>query len=151
MPAPPPQFRRSKKPYACWTISSTFGLIEINARLLVQSDISIGFYRGVGDAVMNALETMTKDVITVGPDTTEAEIAAMLVRHRISAVPVISADDRVSGIVSQSDLGETVTEKKRKWWLQLFPGADSRAREYVKSHGLRADTARRLGREYRQP
>jgi CBS domain-containing protein len=90
---------------------------------------------------MNALETMTKDVITVGPDTTVTEIAAMLVRHRISAVPVLSADDRVIGIVSQTDLGhrsETGTEKKRKWWLELFADADSRAREYVKSHGLRA-------------
>jgi CBS domain-containing protein len=90
---------------------------------------------------MNAQETMTKDVITVGPDATVGEIAGLFVRHRISAVPVVSADNRVVGIVTQTDLGhrsETGTEKKRKWWLDVFADADARAREYIKSHGLKA-------------
>ena len=90
---------------------------------------------------MNAQEAMTKDVITVGPDATVGEIAGLLVQHRVSAVAVVSADNRVVGIVSQTDLGhrsETGTEKKRKWWLDIFADADTRAREYVKSHGLRA-------------
>ena len=90
---------------------------------------------------MNAQDAMTKDVVTVGPETTVAEIATVLVRHRISAVPVVSKDNRVVGIVSQTDLGhrsETGTEKRRKWWLEMFADADSRARDYVKSHGLRA-------------
>jgi CBS domain-containing protein len=90
---------------------------------------------------MNAQETMTKDVITVGPEATVGEIAGLLVRHRISAVPVVAKDDRVVGIVSQTDLGhrsETGTEKKRKWWLDLFADADVKAREYIKSHGVKA-------------
>ena len=90
---------------------------------------------------MNAQEAMTKDVITVGPETTVGEIAGLLVRHRISAVPVVSQDNRVVGIVSQTDLGhrsETGTEKKRKWWLDVFADADAKAREYIKSHGLKA-------------
>jgi CBS domain-containing protein len=90
---------------------------------------------------MNAQETMTKDVITVGPETTVGEIAGLLVRHRISAVPVVTQDNRVVGIVSQTDLGhrsETGTEKKRKWWLEVFADTDVKAREYIKSHGLRA-------------
>jgi hypothetical protein len=78
---------------------------------------------------MKAHEAMTKDVITVGPSTAVRDIAALLVRHRISAVPVVSEDGRVIGIVSQTDLGhrsETETEKQRKWWLDLF--ADGRYR-----------------------
>ena len=90
---------------------------------------------------MNAQEAMTKDVITVGPEATVGEIAGLLVRHRISAVPVVSEDNRVVGIVSQTDLGhrsETGTEKRRKWWLEVFADADAKAREYIKSHGLKA-------------
>lgn len=90
---------------------------------------------------MNAQEAMTRDVITVGPEATVGEIAGLLVRHRISAVPVVSNDGGVVGIVSQTDLGhrsETGTEKKRKWWLDFFADADARAREYIKSHGLKA-------------
>jgi len=90
---------------------------------------------------MNAQDAMTRDVITVGPEAIVGEIAALLVRHRISAVPVVSDDNRVIGIVSQTDLGhrsETGTEKRRKWWLDVFADADTKAREYIKSHGLKA-------------
>ena len=87
---------------------------------------------------MNAHEAMTKDVITVGPNTAVRDIAALMVRHRISAVPVVSEDGRVIGIVSQTDLGhrsEIETEKRRKWWLELFADANTKARDYIKSHG----------------
>lgn len=90
---------------------------------------------------MEAREVMTRDVVAVGPDTTVGEIAAILVRHRISAVPVVAANRQLLGIVSQTDLAhrsETGTEKRRKWWLELFADTDVKAREYVKSHGLRA-------------
>ncbi len=88
---------------------------------------------------MKAHEAMTKDVITVGPSTTVREIAALLVKHRISAVPVVSSEGRVLGIVSQTDLGhrsETDTEKRRKWWLEVFADSDAKAREFIKSHGI---------------
>jgi CBS-domain-containing membrane protein len=81
---------------------------------------------------------MTKDFVTVGANTPVREIAALLVRHRISAVPVVSEGGRVIGIVSQTDLGhrsETDTEKRRKWWLEVFADSDSKARDYIKSHG----------------
>jgi CBS domain-containing protein len=55
-------------------------------------------------------------------------------------VPVVSGT-QLLGIVSQTDLAhrsETGTEKRRKWWLEIFADPDAKAREYVKSHGLRA-------------
>jgi CBS-domain-containing membrane protein len=72
----------------------------------------------------------------------QREIAALLVKHRISAVPVIATDGGIVGIVSQTDLGhrsETETEKRRKWWLDIFSDTDTLARKYTKSHGLRAE------------
>ncbi|KAB2919821.1 MAG: CBS domain-containing protein [Hyphomicrobiaceae bacterium] len=90
---------------------------------------------------MKARDVMVKDVIKVGPDTTIGEIAAILVRHRISGVPVVGEGDRVIGIVTQTDLAhrsETGTEKRRKWWLEIFADPNAQAREYVKSHGLKA-------------
>src|SRR5262245_51339464 len=87
---------------------------------------------------MKAHEAMTKDVITVGPSTSVRDIAGLLVKHRISAVPVVSGEGQVLGIVSQTDLGhrsETDTEKRRKWWLEVFADTDARAREFIKTHG----------------
>jgi CBS domain-containing protein len=90
---------------------------------------------------MQAQDVMTKDLITVAPDTSVSEIAGLLVQHRISAVPVVTGEDQLVGIISQTDLGhrnETGTEKKRKWWLEIFADADAQARDYVKTHGLKA-------------
>jgi len=91
---------------------------------------------------MQAREVMTKDVVMVRPETTVGEIAALLVTHRIGAVPVVSGDDRrLLGVVSQTDLvhrSETGTEKRRKWWLEIFADPNAKAREYVKSHGHKA-------------
>jgi CBS domain-containing protein len=89
---------------------------------------------------MQARDIMTKDVVTAGADTTVSEIAALLVLHHISAVPVV-AEGQLLGIVSQTDLAhrsETGTERRRKWWLEVFADPDSMAREYVKSHGHKA-------------
>jgi CBS domain-containing protein len=91
---------------------------------------------------MRARDIMTKDVVTVGRSTPVAEIAAILVKHRISGVPVVTDDRLVIGIVSESDLmhrAETGTEIRRKYWLILFSDPDRMAREYTKAHGLRAE------------
>jgi CBS-domain-containing membrane protein len=91
---------------------------------------------------MQARDVMTKDVLTVSPDTTVGDIAALLVSRRIGAVPVVSGDGKLIGIVSQTDLvhrSETGTEKRRKWWLEAFADPDAKAREYVKSHGQKAE------------
>lgn len=90
---------------------------------------------------MIAQGAMSKDIVTVALCSTVGEIAALLVKHGIGAVPVVAEDGRIVGIVSQTDLGhrtETGTEKKRKWWLDMFSDADALAREYTKSHGLLA-------------
>lgn len=51
-------------------------------------------------------DVMTTDVISVRPATGYRAIADLLVRHRISAVPVVAVDGSVIGVVSQADLLE---------------------------------------------
>jgi CBS domain-containing protein len=91
---------------------------------------------------MKAQDIMTTDVVTVVPSTTAHHIATLLVAMRIGGVPVVSEDNYVIGIVTESDLlhrEEIHTEHKRKWWLELFADAETKAREFVKTHGLRAE------------
>ena len=47
---------------------------------------------------------MSRDVITVGPDETIDEAAKLLYRHRIGALPVIGADQRMLGILTETDI-----------------------------------------------
>jgi len=53
---------------------------------------------------MQAREIMTRPVVTVRPDTTIRDAAALLLEHRITAAPVLDARDELVGIVSESDL-----------------------------------------------
>lgn len=90
---------------------------------------------------MKASDVMTKDLITVTPETSVREIAAMMTEKRVSGLPVVGANGRLVGIISQTDLlhrAETGTERRHKWWLHVFQDADSLAREYAKAHGLKA-------------
>ncbi len=49
-------------------------------------------------------DVMTRDVVSVRPETPLAELVDLLIDHRIKAVPVVSADRRVVGIISDGDI-----------------------------------------------
>jgi CBS domain-containing protein len=53
---------------------------------------------------MRAKDAMTSPAITVTPDTHCKDAAALIVRHRISALPVVDASGRLVGLVSEADL-----------------------------------------------
>lgn len=91
---------------------------------------------------MRASDIMTAPVISVGPQTPIQEIAALLLEHRISGVPVLE-DGELVGLVSEADLlhrheiGTARTAPTGPGWLRLF-SADRSAADYVKSHARRA-------------
>jgi CBS domain-containing protein len=71
---------------------------------------------------MQASEIMTRNVVSVAPDTSLQEVAQLLLQHGISAVPVVTAEGAVVGMVSEGDLiGRTEPEReaRRDWWLAL--------------------------------
>ena len=47
---------------------------------------------------------MNSDVVTVTPETTVRDLAAILAKHQVSGVPVVDSEDRVVGMVSQADV-----------------------------------------------
>lgn len=87
---------------------------------------------------MNAGDVMTTGVITVGADTPVGEIVGLLLRHGISAVPVVDSLGGVVGLVSEGDLlrrAELGTEKRVTGWRAFFTGTARLAGDYVRSHG----------------
>ena len=87
---------------------------------------------------MKALDVMVSPVITVSPDTSVAEAADMLLKNRISGMPVLDDTGALVGIVSEGDFlrrVESGTERRRPRWLELLTRSDTIAAEYVKSHG----------------
>jgi len=89
---------------------------------------------------MRAMDVMTTEVITVDENTSVQTLAQLLCHKGISGAPVVDADGRLVGIVSEGDLmhrAETGTERpntrRHSWWLDSI--ASDLARDYVKSHG----------------
>ena len=86
---------------------------------------------------MLARQIMTKDVISVGPESTVRDVARLLIERRISGVPVVDGDSRVLGMISEADLifrVETGARRPRSWWLSLFAGGGESAADFIKSH-----------------
>ncbi|HYU03827.1 MAG TPA: CBS domain-containing protein, partial [Jatrophihabitantaceae bacterium] len=85
-------------------------------------------------------DVMTHAVISVSADTPFKEVVDTLARNRISAVPVVNAEHRVMGIVSESDLlAKVVTGGDPR--VRVKGGRSTRAYVRRKSH---AETAGEL-------
>jgi hypothetical protein len=75
---------------------------------------------------MTVEDVMTRDVITVTPATPIHEAASLMVEHGVSGLPVIDAEGRLVGIISDGDL--IVRQRRRKetpWWHLFFPISES--------------------------
>jgi CBS domain-containing protein len=89
---------------------------------------------------MNAADEMVRQVITIRPDSTIRDAAALLVAKHISAVPVTDVEGNLLGIISEGDLlrrSETDTERRRSWWLTWLVSNETLTTEFVKSHSRR--------------
>ena len=83
-------------------------------------------------------DVMTKEVITITPETPIRELAELLYTRRISGVPVVDEGGTLLGVVSEGDLimhADTVGEQRRSWWLGFFADDTKVARDYARAHG----------------
>lgn len=53
---------------------------------------------------MIAGELMTREIVTVDPDTTVKEAIQLLNKYGITSMPVVNDEDRLVGVVSEADL-----------------------------------------------
>ncbi len=53
---------------------------------------------------MQARDVMTRDVVTVGPDTSAKYAAEIMAERGFAAVPVVDGDDQLVGIVAEADV-----------------------------------------------
>lgn len=87
---------------------------------------------------MNALDIMTREVVSVGPDAAIGDAIRRMLDRRISGLPVVDSGGKVVGILTEGDLlrrGEMGTERQRPRWLEFLLGPGRLADEYVRSHG----------------
>jgi CBS domain-containing protein len=100
----------------------------------------IGFNLELAEAPMRAHQVMTRPVISVTPDTKVADAANTMLQKHISGLPVVDADGKLVGIVSEGDFirrGEIGTQRKRGRFLRFILGPGKAAADFVQEHGSR--------------
>jgi CBS domain-containing protein len=104
--------------------------------------VNCGLKPKMGGRQMHASDVMTSNVVSVSPETSVQDLAALLGKHGISGAPVVDAAGNLVGIVSEGDLlfrselkTERRTERRRARWFDAFTWERDRARDYVKAHG----------------
>lgn len=72
---------------------------------------------------------MTMEVVAVAESTPFKEVAKLLARHRISGVPVVDDDEKVVGVISETDLmlRQAQQDAERPRLLRRLPAARRRA------------------------
>ncbi|MGG5811908.1 CBS domain-containing protein [Falsiroseomonas sp. CW058] len=90
---------------------------------------------------LRARDLMTADVVTVPPETPFIAVARLLADRGISAVPVVDAEGKVRGIVTEADLirrlaGEV--DRPTSWLASLFGNQARDAERYARTHGVTA-------------
>ncbi len=70
--------------------------------------------------MLTAREIMTREVITVSPETSVEEVARLFAQRRISGVPVVDDQRRVVGVVTQSDLLKRTREPQLPMALNIL-------------------------------
>jgi CBS domain-containing protein len=91
---------------------------------------------------MKVSDIMTRNVVSVRPETTILEAAQLMLQHGISGLPVLNSKRHVVGIVTEGDFlrrVETDTRRQRPRWLQFLVGPGRLAEEYVRTSSRKVD------------
>ncbi len=91
---------------------------------------------------MNASDVMSRNILSVGPNTPVAEAIRLMLDNHVSGLPVIDETGQLVGILTEGDLlrrGETGTERHRPRWLEILMGPGRLASEYVRTHGRKVE------------
>jgi CBS-domain-containing membrane protein len=67
-------------------------------------------------------DVMTKNVVTVAPDTDLHEAARLLSENRISGMPVIDSNNRVVGVISEADILVLAGMKREHTFKDILRG-----------------------------
>jgi CBS domain-containing protein len=87
---------------------------------------------------MRAHQIMTRNTITVLPETPLLEAAQKMLENHVSGLPVLDATGRLVGIVSESDFlrrSEIGTQQRRPRWLQFFLSPSHSADDFIHERG----------------
>src|SRR3984957_14442502 len=89
-------------------------------------------------ATMIVADVMTRNCITIAPDSTVEEAVNLMLSRHISGLFVVDKTGDLVGVVTEGDLlrrDELGTERNRPWWLRLLVSPARQAADFTRAHG----------------
>jgi CBS domain-containing protein len=89
---------------------------------------------------MNAADVMTRDIVTVSANTSLTDAIQLMLKYRVSGLPVVEDTGELVGLLTEGDLlhrVETGTDAPQMGWLRALATRGHLADHYVHSHGRR--------------
>ncbi len=86
---------------------------------------------------LKVADVMAKQVLTVLPDASLIDAVRLLLKHRISAVPVVTQEGKLCGLLSEGDLlrrEEIGTDTRRPRWMNFLLDPTAVANDFVRAH-----------------
>lgn len=90
---------------------------------------------------MQARDVMSSKLVVVPPETPVVAVAELMAGRGISGVPVVDAEGRPLGIVTEGDMIRRLADEPPGplgWFLGLFRNSEPMVRRYAKAHGKTA-------------
>jgi CBS domain-containing protein len=90
---------------------------------------------------MRARDLMTTDLVTLPPETPLAAVAQLFAARGISGAPVVDAEGKLLGMVTEADLMRRLAAPEDRppgWVIRLFSPAGRQARDFARTHGRTA-------------
>jgi len=81
--------------------------------VVAERDLLLAASRHLQTAIEVA-DVMHRSVITACPEMPIAEAASLMVDHRIGGLPVVDGDERVVGVITETDIFRAFVERERQ-------------------------------------
>lgn len=82
-------------------------------------------------------DVMTRNVLSVSPNSTIEEAAKLMLERGISGLFVVDAKGDLAGVLTEGDMlrrGELGTEKQRSWWLRMLVSPGRQAADFTRAN-----------------
>lgn len=66
-------------------------------------------------------QVMATDVITCQPDATVAQVASVMLRHKIDGIPITDQEGSLLGLITSSDLLELLARSEAAFLMEVLP------------------------------
>jgi CBS domain-containing protein len=96
---------------------------------------------------LTAADVMTRDVVTVRPNDSLRRAAQIMLERGVSGLPVVEANGRVVGVISEADLIRH-DETRTRWWLDVLSEGEQISPDFVSAvHAINRPVLRAMRTE----